>query len=148
MNEYRFAQICKKIKKKEKHWKNIIIALIGGGILGVLLQGVSSLIFIVFKTSQKDANLISTYLLIFITVVTTGLGVYDKAAQYMGAGLFIPISGFANSLSSSAMECKSEGLVYGIGTNMFKLAGSVLTYGVVTAYFLAILYYIAEKIGG
>lgn len=148
MNEYRFAQICKKVKKKEKHWKNIFIAFISGGILGVLFQGVSSLLSYAFELQKNDANLISTYILIFITILSTGLGIYDKAAQYLGAGSFIPISGFANSLSSSAMECRSEGLVYGIGSNMFKLAGSVLTYGFVTAYFLAILYYIAEKIGG
>lgn len=148
MNEYRFAQICKKTKKKEKHLKNIIIAFLSGGILALIFQGISSLFLHYFDFSVKDANLISTYILIIVTIFLTGLGKYDNFAQYLGAGLFIPISGFANSLSSSAMEAKTEGLIYGIGSNMFKLAGSVLTYGFVTAYFLALLSYIFLKIGG
>ena len=148
MNEYRFAQICKATKKKEKHLKNIVIAFISGGILSLVFQGISSLLFRYFNFNLKDANLISTYILIVITILLTGIGKYDNFAQYLGAGLFIPISGFANSLSSSAMESRSEGLIYGIGSNMFKLAGSVLTYGFVTAYFLALLAYVYLKLGG
>ena len=80
--------------------------------------------------------------IILITAITTGFGIYDKAAQYCGAGLFIPISGFANSLTSAAMEGKSEGPIYGIGSNMFKLAGSVLTYGIASAFFFGALRFI------
>ena len=147
MNQYRFAQITKKIKKKEKHQKNILISFIGGGTLACIVQGVSSLLLYEFNLPKSNANLFATYLVIFITILLTGLGVYDRASQYLGAGLFIPISGFANSLSSCALECKNEGLVYGIGTNMFKLAGSVLTYGFVTSYLLALFVYIFNVAG-
>ena len=108
------------------------------------MQGISSLLFYEFAFSKEDANLITTFGFIATVILFTGLGLYDVGAQYLGAGLFIPISGFANSLSSSALEAKNEGLIYGIGSNMFKLAGSVLTYGFVTAYILAILTYIIQ----
>lgn len=147
MNQYRFTQICKKTRKKEKHYKNILIAFLSGGILAIILQAISSLLFYEFNVEKDKANLLVTYLYIFITILSTGLGIYDKAAQHLGAGLFIPISGFANSLSSSALECRNEGLIYGVGSNIFKLAGSVLTYGIITAYILALLVYFFEKVG-
>jgi hypothetical protein len=74
--------------------------------------------------------------------------IFDKIAQKCGAGTFVPISGFANALTSSALECKSEGIIYGIGSNMFKLAGSVITYGIVSAYLLGIVRYVVYVIGG
>jgi stage V sporulation protein AC len=86
--------------------------------------------------------------IIFITALLTGFGIFDKISQNTGAGSFIPISGFANALTSSALESKSEGLIYGIGSNMFKLAGSVITYGIVSAYILGILRYFVMLIGG
>ena len=79
--------------------------------------------------------------IILIAAILTGLCVYDKLGQKFGAGMFIPITGFANALTSCALEGKTEGLIYGIGTNMFKLAGSVLTYGISTAYLLGIVRY-------
>ena len=68
-------------------------------------------------------------------------GIYDKLAQIFGGGLFVPISGFANALASSAMECRSEGFIFGIGSNMFKLAGSVIIYGIVSALIFSTLRY-------
>lgn len=144
MNQYSFNKICKKVKPKEKHLNKILLSFVSGGVLAVLLQGISSLLFYEFAFSKEDANLITTFGFIATVILFTGLGLYDVGAQYLGAGLFIPISGFANSLSSSALEAKNEGLIYGIGSNMFKLAGSVLTYGFVTAYILAILTYIIQ----
>ena len=77
-----------------------------------------------------------------IAALISGLGRYDGLAQKCGAGMCIPICGFANSLTSSALEGKSEGWIHGIGTGMFKLAGSVLTYGIVSAVIFASLRYI------
>jgi stage V sporulation protein AC len=77
--------------------------------------------------------------LIFVAVLLTGLGVYDRLAQWAGAGLAVPVTGFANAMSSSAIECRSEGLVLGVGTNMFKMAGPVIVFGVVAAFFVALI---------
>ena len=80
--------------------------------------------------------------LMLIAALMSGLGRYDGLAQKCGAGMFIPICGFANSLVSSALEGKSEGLVYGIGSGMFRLAGTVLTYGVVSAVIFGAIRYL------
>ena len=92
---------------------------------------------------EKDMAIsISVVSIVVLSAVLTGLGVFDKLAQYCGAGLFVPISGFANALTSCAMEGKSEGLIFGIGSNMFKLAGSVLTYGICAAVLFGMLRYL------
>ena len=87
------------------------------------------------------AGILTILFFIFMAALLTGMGIYDRLARYAGAGLFIPITGFSNSLSSSALECKREGLIYGIGSNMFKLAGSVITYGIVSAIVFSFITY-------
>jgi stage V sporulation protein AC len=72
----------------------------------------------------------------------TGMGVYDKIGQFAGAGSMIPITGFANSLASAALEHRSEGIVLGVASNMFKVAGAVIVYGVVIAYILGVIHYL------
>ncbi len=121
--------------------KNCCCAFISGGTLAVLAQ----LVFVMFNENlgmPKDESVSAVVILVIaITALFTGLGVYDKAAKICGAGLFIPISGFANALTSCALESKNEGLIFGIGSNMFKLAGSVITYGIVSAYILGFVRY-------
>ena len=107
--------------------------------MGLIGQALVTFYTQVCSMDEKTALSMMVVTVIIVTALSTGLGVYDKLAQICGAGLFIPISGFANSLTSSALEGKSEGLIYGIGTNMFKLAGSVLTYGIVSAFFFGAL---------
>ena len=87
----------------------------------------------VFAMQQADAYVIMAVTVMAIASLSTAIGVYDQLSRKCGAGMFVPISGFANSLTSSALEGKSEGWVMGIGCNMFKLAGTVITYGVVGA---------------
>jgi stage V sporulation protein AC len=78
---------------------------------------------------------------VLLSAILTGLGVYDKIGQFAGAGSAVPVTGFANSLTSAALEHKSEGVVLGIATNMFKLAGNVIVFGVVAAYVVGIVRY-------
>lgn len=80
--------------------------------------------------------------LILISVILTSLGIYDKFAQIAGAGSAVPVTGFANSVCSAALEHRSEGLVLGVGSNMFKLAGSVIVFGTVAAFFVGIVYFV------
>ncbi|MDQ0900301.1 stage V sporulation protein AC [Paenibacillus sp. V4I7] len=81
-------------------------------------------------------------MLIIISVILTSFGVYDKMAQWAGAGSSVPVTGFANSLCSAAIEHRAEGLVLGVGGNMFKLAGSVIVFGTVAAFFVGIVHLI------
>ena len=135
-------QIEKSVQKtapKKAKAKNLIMAFVWGGCIGVTGQLVLEGFMSAFNLSQQQATGPTLMVFIVTAALLTGFGVYDRLAQHAGAGLFIPITGFSNSLTSCALESKSEGLIYGIGSNMFKLAGSVLTYGIVTAYVLGII---------
>jgi stage V sporulation protein AC len=81
-------------------------------------------------------------------VLLTSLGVYDHIAQWAGAGTAIPVTGFANSMASAALEHRTEGYVLGVGSNMFKLAGSVIVFGVFSAFIIALIRTLAVMIGG
>ena len=148
MNKLTYKNITDKNKVIKNKGKNALMAFIGGGCIALIGQGFYDLFFYVFNQDDKTASTLMLVTIIFITALLTGIGVFDKIAQKCGAGTFIPISGFANALTSSALESKSEGLIYGIGSNMFKLAGSVITYGIVSAYILGILRYFVLLIGG
>ena len=80
--------------------------------------------------------------IISVTAILTGLGIFDKIGQKSGAGTLVPITGFANSMTSAALESKSEGIVLGILSNMFKLAGAVIVSGVVSAIFFGTIIYL------
>ena len=112
--------------------------------MGIIGQGLLTMYQQLLGLDAKAAAGPMVITVVFVTALLTGLGIYDKLVQKCGAGLFIPISGFANSLTSCAMEGRSEGPIYGIGSTMFKLAGSVLTYGIAAAYTLGLLRWVVS----
>ena len=99
-------------------------------------------IMIYFGTSNEVASVALPIIMIFIGAFLTGIGVYDKIASFAGAGTLVPITGFANAMVSAAMEHKSEGYIIGISSNMFKIAGPVLVFGVLESFILGIIYYL------
>lgn len=147
MNKMTYKNIVDKNKIIKDKTKNAIIAFIGGGVIAIIGQGIFDIFLIAFKLDQKTSITLMLVTIILISAILTGIGIFDKIAQYLGAGSFIPISGFSNALTSAALESKSEGLILGIGSNMFKLAGSVITYGIVSAYILGILKYLLFLLG-
>jgi stage V sporulation protein AC len=84
--------------------------------------------------------------LIFLAVLLTAIGVFDRIAKHAGAGTLVPITGFANAVASPAIEFKSEGFVLGVGANMFKIAGPVIVYGVVASVIYGIIYWVIQVI--
>lgn len=86
--------------------------------------------------------------MILISVILTSFGVYDHIAQWAGAGTAVPVTGFANSIASAAIEHRSEGFVLGVGGNMFKLAGSVIVFGVFAAFVIALIKTTLAMLGG
>ncbi len=134
MDKKQIKDTAKKHAPKHTKLRNVIVAFLCGGVLAIIGQVLLHVYMNMLSMNEKSALSLMIVTFIFVTAVATGLGIYDKFAQFFGAGLFIPISGFANSLTASALECRSEGPVYGIGSNMFKLAGSVITYGIVSAF--------------
>ena len=119
--------------------RNAIFAFISGGCIGLFGQFLLFIYMDVMKMNLETSNALMIMTIIFITFLLTGFGIFDKIAQFCGAGTFIPITGFSNALVSSAMESKSEGPIFGVGSNMFKLAGSVITYGISSAIVIAII---------
>lgn len=118
--------------------KNTISAFIGGGLVCLFGQIILN-IYIGLGISKEKAGNPTVATVIFIAAVLTGLGVFDKIAKIAGAGLAVPVTGFANSITSMAIEFKREGLVLGTGSKMFALAGSVIVFGVVTAFVIGII---------
>lgn len=135
------SNLIDKSQPKRSIFKNMVKAFIVGGIICLIAQIIKT-IFLNFFDENLSTTL-STLSMIMIASILTAFGVYDKIGQFAGAGTIIPITGFANSVTSSAMEYKSEGVVTGIINNMLKLAGSIIVTGAISAFVVAtILYFI------
>lgn len=134
------SNLIKKSQPKRNTLRNIIKAFFVGGFICLLAEVIREILSN-FISDDLSINL-STCIMIIIGVILTGIGLYDRIGQFSGAGTIIPITGFANSVSSSAIEYKSEGIVTGIINNIFKLAGSVIVTGVISAFFVSILIYL------
>lgn len=139
MNKEEYKKIVDKNTPKENYIKNALIALFVGGSLGalseLLLRGYSMW----FDLPRKEAGIIVTLSLIVIASTLTAMGIFDAIVTKVKAALIIPITGFAHSMTSAALEYKNEGLILGIGANIFKLAGSVILFGIVSVYIFGIL---------
>lgn len=135
----------KKYQPKPKLLKNCIKAFIIGGLICVIGQALTVFYMNIFDMTTKQAGNPTVTTLILISSLMTGLGIYDKLGQFAGAGASVPVTGFANSITSAALEHKSEGIVLGISTNMFKLAGSVIVFGVVAAYVVGLIRYSIQQ---
>ena len=139
MKEKEYKEIVKKYEPKEEVLKNSIIAFLTGGLMGLIGEGITEFYMFIFNISNKDAIVYMIITLIFLGCLFTCLGWFDKLVNFAKCGLIIPITGFAHSMQSAALEYKKEGLVTGIGANMFKLAGSVIVFGIVSAYVLGLI---------
>ena len=126
---------------KEERLKNSIIAFIVGGIVGIIGEALVELYSSAFEISSSDASVFMIVTLIFLASLFTALGFFDKLVNFARCGLIIPITGFAHSMTSAAIEFKREGYVTGLGANIFKLAGTVILYGIVSAYVFGIIRY-------
>lgn len=147
MKNKEFEDIIKKVYLKEPLLKKSLFAFLGGGLLGVINQGIADIIRINSSISLQEAFPYSSLFIMIITTILTGLGIYNFLGQLFGAGLFIPITGFANAMVSSCMEGKDEGVIEGIGTRVFSLTGSVIAYGIFFASLMCIFRYIISIFG-
>ncbi|KZE55400.1 stage V sporulation protein AC [Brevibacillus parabrevis] len=139
MTKQLYQQQASKFQPKRNVLLNSLRAFWVGGTICLLGQAVQNMYIHFFGFTEKAASNPTVATLIFLSVLLTGLGVYDNIGQYAGAGSAVPVTGFANSIASAAIEHRSEGLVLGVGGNMFKLAGSVIVFGVVAAFVAGIL---------
>lgn len=124
---------------------NVLKAYIIGGLICCVGQAINDG-FTAAGLDAKNAATATSICLILIGVLLTGLQVYDKIAKFAGAGTLVPITGFANSVASPAIEFKAEGLVTGLGTKMFTVAGPVIVYGLSASVVYGFIYWLITGI--
>ena len=135
----RYNELVEKYTPKEDILKNALITFIFGGIFGVLSELLLRGYMMWLSIPRKEAGIVVILTLIIISSILTALGVFDICVSKLKSALIIPITGFAHSMTSAAIEYRKEGFVLGIGANIFKLAGSVILYGIVSVYVFGIL---------
>lgn len=142
----KYNQYVKQVTPTFSTIKNCVKAYIIGGIICVIGQGFTNFFFDRFGDMEM-AKAYTTLCLVFLSVLLTGLGLYQKLAKFGGAGTLVPITGFANSVVAPAVEYKKEGQVFGIGCKVFTIAGPVILYGIFSTWVLGLIYYLLKQFG-
>lgn len=141
-----YSNRIKEIQPKPAYVSNAVKAFLIGGLICLFGEWIITLYQDFFAISEKEAANLTTATLILLASLLTGLGLYSPLGQFAGAGSLVPVTGFANALTSAALEHKSEGVVLGIATNMFKIAGPVIVFGVVAAYIVGLVRYMVLQL--
>lgn len=139
MNIEEYKKLVKDFSPQENRLKNIIVSFFVGGCIGFLGEFFIYFLTESFGISLAEASRWLCLALILIGTVLTGLGFFDTWFSKLKCGLIIPTTGFAHSVASCALDFKKEGLITGLGANFFRLAGSVILYGIISAFFLTIV---------
>ena len=146
--QQKYQKFAKEREPKRSVLYNCFKAFIVGGTICTFGQFLQWMFMTYFDFNEVTASNPTVAVLIMISALLTGLGVYDHIAQFAGGGTIIPVTGFANTVASAAIEHRSEGYVLGVGGNMFKIAGPVITYGVFSAFAIGLIKIILEWLGG
>ena len=139
MEKKEYQRIVNNNLPKENKIKNSIIAFVSGGIIGALSETLKLLLTNYYNFNKEDATSIVILTLIVLACFFTAFFDFDKWVIRFKAGLIVPITGFAHSIQSSALDYKTDGMITGLGANFFKLAGSVILYGIISAFIFCIL---------
>ena len=131
MNNQEYDDLVKSIVKNENPLKNILIAFFSGGCVGLLTELIINILLKTFSITLNQAYFYSFAIWVFIGSLLTGLGFFDNLLSICKCGLIVPSTGFANSMTSSAMDTRFEGFIKGIGSSIFKLTGSIILYGII-----------------
>ena len=141
MKKQEYIEYVEARAKKSPILKNCLCAFLIGGLICSIGQGLRD-IYTALNFGEEDAGTLTSVTLIFLSALLTGLGVFDNIGKIAGAGTLVPITGFANSIASPAIEFKSEGLVLGVGAKLFQVAGPVLVYGISTSIAVGLIYFL------
>jgi stage V sporulation protein AC len=143
-----YQAFAKQREPKRSIFKNTLKAFLVGGIICTIGQGFQWFYMTFFDFTETTASNPTVATMIILAVILTSLGVYDHIAQWGGGGSIVPVTGFANTLASAALDHRSEGFVLGVGGNMFKIAGPVITYGVFSAFVIGLIAVVLKALGG
>ena len=141
-----YSEYVEKITPTHNVWLQMLKAYIVGGVICVLGQGINHFFTGVMEYDKETAGICVTIILILLSVVLTALNLYPKITKFGGAGALVPITGFANSVAAPAIEFKKEGQVFGIGCQIFKIAGPVILYGILSSWVLGLVYWILKML--
>ena len=136
-----FEALTKEIEPKPKIIKNCIMAFLVGGAICEIGQ-VITYVLRNLDYSKEDISAITSVIMVFLGALLTAVGIYNKIANFAGAGTVVPITGFANAVVAPAIEFKKEGFIFGVAAKMFTIAGPVLVYGIGTSVIIGIIYYV------
>ena len=139
MNNEEYQEFIKEYTPKPKVLSNAFVAFFVGGCLGAFSELLLELYQMWLHLPRKESGVLVILTLIVIASILTAIGIFDIFVTKVKSALIIPITGFAHSMTSAAIEYRKEGLVLGIGANIFKLAGTVILYGVVSVYFFGLI---------
>lgn len=139
-NQRNYQQMVKQAEPKPPLLRNCVWAFVTGGLVCVVGQLLTMMYARVLDMPAERASNPAVVTMVFLGALLTGFGVFDKLARVAGMGVGVPVTGFANSMTAAALEFKREGLVYGVGGKMFSLAGSVIVFGVVTAFVAGLIH--------
>ena len=141
MTEKQYAKLVEDLSPKSPSWKNCLCAFLIGGLICALGQGIMNG-YLSLGLDKEGAGTAMSMTLVAISALLTGLSVYDDIAKHAGAGTLVPITGFANAVSSAAVEFQTEGFILGVGAKMFTIAGPVIVYGVSASVVYGLVYWI------
>ena len=141
MTEKEYAKLVKDMSPKSPVWKDCLNAFWIGGLICTLGQLIMNG-YLALGLTKEDAGTAMSMTLVFISALLTGLSLYDNIAKHAGAGTLVPITGFANAISSAAVEFKTEGFALGVGAKIFTIAGPVILYGVAASVVYGLIYWL------
>ena len=144
----KYDELVKRLTPNSNYIQGYVRAFWVGGVICVIGQLLSMAGEKLLNMTASSAAMFTSVVLIFLGTTLTGLGVYDDIGRYAGAGSIVPITGFANSMASPAIEFRREGLVTGIGAKLFVVAGPVLVYGIASSVAVGLIYYFVGKVMG
>ena len=144
MTKENYSKLVELRSRNSRMGLDCLKAFLIGGAICTIGQGILEL-FLYLDFEEDTAKTLTSVSLIFIGVLLTALHQYERLAKHGGAGTLVPITGFANAMSSPAIEFKAEGLITGLAAKMFVIAGPVLVYGTSAAVLYGIIYYVIEK---
>ncbi len=139
----RYQYMVKKASPNSKLLTDCLKAFFVGGFICLIGQYINSR-FVAGGFTRDEAGMYTSIILIFASVLLTGLGFFDKIGKFAGAGTVVPITGFANSVAAPAIEFKKEGFILGVGAKMFVVAGPVIVYGILSSILVGLVYYLVK----
>ena len=143
-----YSDYVKEVTPTHNMWAQMAKAFLVGGIICCIGQFILNTAMNNFGLDQQTAGSWCSLILVFLSVVLTGFGIYPRIVKWGGAGALVPITGFANSVAAPAIEYKTEGQVFGIGCKIFTIAGPVILYGIFASWLLGVGYWIVKLWGG